>query len=339
MKDVAARCGISESTVSHVVNNTRPVAPATRDRVLRVMRELHYHGNAHARRLARGHSDFLGLIISDIENPFYPGLIKAFESAALENGFDILLATTNYEPSRGERACQKLIQNRAAGVAVMTSGVEPRIADLLSTASIPAVFLDAGKPGPRRSRIRIDHDAGARSAVNCLYNLGHRDFALVAGPQERASHAAHRAAVASALRARQARARVVEADNTLAGGEQAAARLLATRALPTAILCSNDLTAIGLMRALGRAGFAVPADVSVVGADDVPLAALTSPPLTTIRIPRGDLGATAFAVLREMLNRSSVGVDRVLETDLVIRASSGAARGRALTGRRPRGQG
>ena len=100
MKDVAARCGVSKTTVSHVVNQTRYVAPETRRKVLAAMRELNYHGNAHARRLAGGRSDFLGLIISDIENPFFPGLIKGFESAALERGFELLLCTTAYDPER-----------------------------------------------------------------------------------------------------------------------------------------------------------------------------------------------------------------------------------------------
>src|SRR5512143_1858937 len=116
MKDVAERCGVAESTVSHVLNNTRYVSPELRERILAAMRELNYHGNAHARRLARGSSDFLGLIISDIENPFFPGVIKAFESAALGFGFEVLLATTNYEPARTEKAFRRMVENKAPGV-------------------------------------------------------------------------------------------------------------------------------------------------------------------------------------------------------------------------------
>ncbi len=329
MKDVARRCGISESTVSHVINNTRPVAPETRAKILRVMGELNYHGNAHARRLARGHSDFVGLVISDIENPFYPGLIKAFEGAALQGGFDVLLSTTRYDADRAEAACRKLIENRAAGVAVMTSSVDPKLATLLSEAGIASVFLDAGTPGRRRSRIRLDFGTGARAAINYLHNLGHRDYALVAGPQNRPSHVAYRKAIETVVRAHRSRLLVVEAPNTVAGGEAGARDLLTGGNLPTAILCSSDLTAIGVIRTLRNAGVDVPADASVVGADDIPLATLTSPSLTTIRIPRERLGQVAFEVLHAMLKDEKTSRDETLETELAIRESSAAPRRRA----------
>ncbi len=144
MKDVAERCGVAESTVSHVINGTRFVSPEMREKVLEAMRELNYYGNAHARRLARGSSDFLGLIISDIENPFFPGLIKAFESAALTHGYDVLLSTTNYEAARTEKSFRKMIENLTPGVAVMTSRVHAEMAELLDQNEVASVFLDAG---------------------------------------------------------------------------------------------------------------------------------------------------------------------------------------------------
>src|SRR4051794_25357850 len=147
MKDVARRCGVSESTVSHVINNTRAVAPATREKVLLAMRELDYHGNADARRLARGRGDFLGLVISDIENPFYPGLIKGFEVSALEFGYEVLLSMTNYDPSRTEGAFRKMIENKVPGVAVMTSSVDPASATVLEAKGVAAVMLDSGSTG------------------------------------------------------------------------------------------------------------------------------------------------------------------------------------------------
>src|SRR5436305_9747805 len=155
MRDVAARAGVSESTVSHVINNTKFVSPEMREKVLESMRALNFLGNAHARRLARGSSDFLGLIISDIENPFFPGLIKAFESAALSHGFEVLLATTNYEPERTEKAFRKMIENQAPGVAVLTSQVDPSAAALLEANGVASIFLDAGKVGPMRRNVRL----------------------------------------------------------------------------------------------------------------------------------------------------------------------------------------
>ena len=326
MRDVAARCGVSESTVSHVINNTKFVSPETREQIERVMREMNYHRDSHARRLARGHSDFLGLIISNIENPFYPGLIKAFESGALERGYEVLLCTTNYDAARTDHAFRKMIENKSPGVAVMTSRVEPRMARLLAEQGVASVFLDSDGPGPRKSNIRLNYARGAGEAVRYLHNLGHRRFALIAGPQNRASHAAYRVAVETALVEFDLTPRVFEGNNDVSGGEGAVPRLLTEKSFPTAILCSNDLTAMGAMRALSKCGLSVPGDVSVVGADDIPFAALAHPPLTTVRMPRERLGCLALEILLKMLGKKRApGTESVLETELVIRESTGVA--------------
>lgn len=324
MRDVARRCGVAESTVSHVINGTKFVSPETREKVLRVLHELNYHRDSHARRLARGHSDFLGLIISDIENPFYPGLIKAFESAALEQGFEVLLCTTNYDPTRTDNAFRKMIENKSPGVAVMTSRVEPQMAEVLAEQGVASVFLDSDGPGPRKSNIRLNYAKGAREAIRYLHHLGHRKFTLVAGPQHRASHAAYRKAVESALKEFGLKPQIAEGNNDIASGERAVQGLLTRKNFPTALLCSNDLTAMGAMRALLKSGLRVPEDMSVVGADDIPFSALIHPPLTTVRIPRERLGALALEILQGMLGQEkSSGKEFVLDTDLVIRESTG----------------
>ncbi|MEK7403570.1 MAG: LacI family DNA-binding transcriptional regulator [Acidobacteriota bacterium] len=327
MKDVAKRCGVSESTVSHVINNTRLVSQETRERVLQAMRDLNYLKNAHARRLARGRSDFLGLIISDIENPFFPGLIKAFEASALERGFDVLLCATNYDPARMESVFRKMIENKVPGVAVMTSRVDLSLAGLLVENRVASVFLDSGTTAPLRSDIRLNYATGASQAINYLYNLGHRDCALIAGPQNRPSHVAYRKALETAASRVGLNLRVAEGENNVGSGERAVQRLLTESSVPTAILCSNDLTAIGTLRALGQAGIQVPKDVSVIGADDIPFALLVHPPLTTVRIPREGLGRLAFAVLEGMLHQDApMGTESALDTELVIRESTATAR-------------
>ena len=323
MKDVADRCGVAESTVSHVINGTRFVSAEMRAKVLQAMRELNYHGNAHARRLARGSSDFLGLIISDIENPFFPGLIKAFESAALGHGYDVLLSTTNYDPGRTEASFRKIIENQAPGVAVMTSRVDPSMAGLLETNGVASVFLDSSDVSALRSNVRLNYAKGSNEAINYLYNIGHREFALISGPQNRPSHKAYREAVSAALQEVGLEPQILEGENDVAGGDAAVQRILTGRKFPTAILCSNDLTAIGALRALIRAGIRVPDDVSIVGADDIPFAALTQPPLTTVRIPREKLGELAFDLLHRMLKEKQPGCESLLDTELVIRHSTG----------------
>jgi DNA-binding LacI/PurR family transcriptional regulator len=326
MRDVAKRCGVSESTVSHVLNGTKAVAEATRARILEAIRELNYHRDSDARRLATGRSNFLGLIISDIENPFFPGLIKSFENAALKERYEVLLCTTSYDAERTKNAFRKMVENKSPGVAVMTSRVDPQMAEYLADQGVASVFLDSGHPGRYRSNIRIDYVSGVTAAINYLYNLGHRDFALLAGPQNRASHRAYRTAVDAALATWGLTARLIEGNNDAQGSQAAVEHLLTGGRLPTAILCSNDLTAMSVIRSLFQRGIRVPADVSVVGADDIPFAALTEPPLTTVHIPRVSLGTLAFELLQEMLSESSrTGRDVTLPTSLTIRESAGVA--------------
>src|SRR5579862_2544017 len=165
MKDVARKARVSVTTVSHVVNETRHVAPASRDRVLAAMKELNYYQNASARRLARGHSDTFGLIVSDIENPFFPELIKAFESAARKEAFDVLLGTTNYDPLQARRAVSRMIENRVRGVAVMTTNLDAALIDDLVANDIAVVRLDAARVRKARSNIRVDYDTGAATVI------------------------------------------------------------------------------------------------------------------------------------------------------------------------------
>lgn len=328
MKDVAKRCGVAESTVSRVLSGTKFVKPVTRARVEQAVREMNFHRDSHARRLARGRSDFLGLVISNIENPFYPGLIKSFETAALAQGYEVLLCSTNYDPARTEHVFRRMIENKSPGVAVMTSRVDPEMAQQLAAHSIASVFLDAEGPGPRKSNIRLDYATGAGEAVRYLHTLNHRRFALIAGPQQRASHFGYRAAVESELKKLGLELHVVEGNNDAESGAEAASRLLTLAEPPTAVLCSNDLTALGAMRAFFKCGLSVPDDISVLGADDIPLAAIAHPPLTTVRIPREALGTLALDILHTMLGSARrIGTESLLATDLVIRESTGPARG------------
>lgn len=327
MKDVAKRVGVSVATVSHVLNNTRRVAPETRRRVLEVVRKLNYYQNVHAQRLARGTSDFFALIISDIENPFFPELIKSFEMQAVERGFDVLLCPTSYNPDRITGAVRKAIENKVRGVAVMTSQAGPKAARELAAHQVPAVFLDLGIVRRYTSNIRVDYSRGAREAVDHLLELGHRRFGFVAGPKGHRSATRYCQAFLEALRARRVKPpRIVQGSQDVEGGVAGARALLEEEDLPTAILCSHDFTAIGVIATLQDAGFRVPQDVSVVGGDDTLYARLAQPPLTTVRMPREVLGKMAFEALETMLrSKRRSGAEYVLETQVVIRQSTGPA--------------
>jgi DNA-binding LacI/PurR family transcriptional regulator len=329
MKDIAERVGVSITTVSHALNRTRAVAPETRRKIEEAIRELGFYKNVHARRLVRGRSDFLGLIVSDIGNPFFPEVIKSFESAALEGGFDLLLCNTNYEPRRTELAVRKMIENKVRGVAVMTSEFAPALAKDLLAHHVPVVFLDVGPVQVLTSNIRVNYTQGIFEAIDHLYELGHTEIAFIAGPQNLRSAVTRRKAFLDALQKRSlASHRTVEGNHKVDGGMTAVGTLLRKRPLPTAILCSNDLTAIGAIRALHEARLKVPEDVSVIGFDDIDFAQMAHPPLTTINLPRDRLGSLALEALRKLFGppRRAKGDEFVIETHLVKRHSTAPVR-------------
>lgn len=325
LRDVAQRAGVSKATVSRVLNNARYVDPETRQRVLEVARQLKYYQNVHARRLAKRRSDLFGLIVSEIANPFFPEVIRGFEAAALERGFDVLLCNTEYGPERIEAAVRKMIENKVRGAAIMTSVMDRGHISELASHHISTVILDQGSPGRFVSSIRIDYSGGVSQAIDHLLELGHRRFAFVAGPGNIRSALTFREAFIKALERRQITPfQVLEGNHKVDGGAAAARALLGGPNLPTAILCGNDLTAIGVMNALEGAGVQVPQDVSVVGFDDIYFAHLARPALTTIRLSREGLGRLAFEALEKTLrSKRRMGALYSCEAVLIARDSTG----------------
>src|ERR1017187_2404952 len=231
---------------------------------------------------------FLGLIISDVENPFFPELIKSFEDFVMERGCDVLLCATNYHPERSRKAVARMIENKVLGVAVVTAQIGVGLIEELTDADIPVFRVDAAEPPGRcLSNVRVDYSTGAKEAVAHLKALGHRDIAYIAGPRTRTSAVTCRQAFSDALQSlRLPRPRTVEVNNDMDGGAAAARTLLDGSELPTAIICCNDLAALGAMRALLEAGVRVPRDVSILGVDDISFARYATPALTTVRVPR-----------------------------------------------------
>jgi len=330
MSDVARKAGVSVTTVSHVINETRPVARYTRDRVLSAVRELSYYKNASARLLVRGESNSFGLIISDIENPFFPELIKSFEQACLSRGMETILCTTNYARDQAQKAVRRMLESRVRGVAIMTSQLDSDLLAQLAGNHLPLVLLDSPPKRAGRSNIAVNYSHGISEAVKHLGDLGHRAIAVITGPINRISASTHRENLISALR--QVRCepfRVIEGDNRPESGAAAARDLLSSPNRPTALLCGNDRMAIGAMSAAFGLGFRVPEDISVIGADDVLFARYLNPPLTTIRVPRDRLGKLCFETLERMLKtKRHLGIEQTVETELVVRQSTGPASSR-----------
>ena len=325
MVDVAKHAGVSVTTVSHVINQTREIAPQTRERVLAAIRQLRYYKNTSARLLVRGKSDIVGLIVSDIENPFLPPLVKSFDRACAAAGLELLLGMTNYEPRKAEAAVHRMIESRVRGVAVMTSQIDGRLIDALVQADVPVVALDLQRTGKGRSSLSIDYAAGSTEAVDHLYLQGHRRVALIRGSSRILSACRYADVLASTVEEYGMKlVRSVEADASSEDGARAATELLQSKHPPTAILCGTDLIAIGALGAAAHLGLRVPHDLSIIGSDDIAMASYSHPPLSTVRIPRDAMGHEAFRLLENIssppLRR---GVEARIATSFVARASSG----------------
>ncbi|HLM03014.1 MAG TPA: LacI family DNA-binding transcriptional regulator [Pyrinomonadaceae bacterium] len=331
IKEVAREAGVSTATVSHVINNTRYVSDEVRARVLKAIEQCRYYPNAHARSLASGKSKIIGLVISDIVNPFFPELVKAIEAAAFERGYDIVLSNTNYDTGRTSHYVQRFIERKVAGVAVMTSEMDKRLVDELALREVPVVFLDVGEPGLHMNNLRVDYDEGIEQAILHLVALGHRRIAFIGGNTNLRSSLRRLEAFRKTMRQLfpAAPELVFYGNFRIEGGQRAASEILAAerRDLPTAVVCANDLTAIGAISEFEAAGLNVPRDISVVGFDNIAFAALTKPALTTVNLPLNELGRRAIEVLiRSVEDSEQQGIEVRIPTNLIIRQSTAPAR-------------
>lgn len=327
IKDVAREAGVSIATVSHVINNTRFVSETTRQRVMRAIEDCNYYPNANARSLASGRSNTLGLLVSDISNPFFPDLVKSIETVAFEKGYDVILSNTDYDAERTVNYVRRFIERKVAGVALMTSELDLGLIEELARFHVPVVFLDIGSAGVCMSNLVVDYEAGIEEAINHLAGLGHRKIAYIGGPRRLRSAARRFQAFCDSM-ARHLPGSlplmIYEADFRFSGGRQAAREMLTSSELPTAVIVANDMMALGVIEEFRERGIHVPGNISIVGFDDIAFAALSSPPLTTICLPRAELGREAVeALLATIEHPDWQGVEVKIPTHLVLRDSTG----------------
>ncbi len=334
IRTVARLANVSIATVSRTINRVSTVNPRMAKRVWEAIEKLDYFPNTQARALVSGRSRLLGLIVSEITNPFFPELIQGFEDIAVEHGYEILISSTNYDPARMALCIRRMLERRAEGVAVMTFGVEKPLLEQLAERKVPLVFVDVGPERPGISLLRVDYHHGIRQGVQHLAALGHRDIAFVSGPKR--LHSAQSRSLAFSKSLAECAivadpAWIVEGDHTMEGGIDAMDRLLKSKHLPTAVMCSNDMTAIGVLHKLYRAGLRVPDDLSVIGFDDIHIAQVTIPPLTTIQMSCFELARAAVTALRAHVEEGGEPKRHYkINTHLVVRESTGFPRGTML---------
>jgi LacI family repressor for deo operon, udp, cdd, tsx, nupC, and nupG len=327
MADIARLAGVSVATVSRALAGSPLVTEETRSRIRQAVGDTGYVINHVARGLRLQRSRQILVILPTIANPFFAEIVLGVEEEAQARGFGVLVGNTSGAPGREEALARHLLTGAVDGLVLLTGRMPALLAGIKVGNRVVAVSERIS--GAHLATVSIDHAAAARDAVKHLIGLGHRRIAHVGGPPANILTAqrlrGYRRALADAGLAAPESA-IVFGDFTFASGGAAMRQLLSERPRPTAVFCSNDEMAIGAIQAASAAGLRVPADLSVIGFDDVPFAAAYNPALTTIRQPRNAIGRTAAALLiGQLTNDISRGRSAPLPYSFVVRESTARA--------------
>jgi len=328
LQEVAKRARVSPATVSRVLNDTGRVKESTRSRVLKAVQAIGYQPNIHAQTLAHGRSQTLGMIVSNLRNPFFLDIFQTLESDAHEGGYEVVVANTDYDPQQLLKHVGLMRGRRLAGLAVIVSEMEPTLIKTLAESTVPVVFYDVGVPSHHCTNIKTDYAKATRKVVEYLYSLGHRRLAFVGhhtGLEPLQSrHQSFLKAVHECCDGLE-HATAADTDSPI-GGQSATRQLYASGFKPTAIVCCNDFMALGALKAVREMGLSVPEDVSVVGCDNISLAEFADPPLTTSNVPRERIGHLIGQALMPRGDSSPMwGREIPIEPELIIRDTTGPA--------------
>ncbi|OON59901.1 LacI family transcriptional regulator [Massilia sp. KIM] len=325
MKQVAERAGVSTSTVSHVINNTRAVSEDVRQRVLAVIDEMRYIPSAVARSLKNDKTHTIGVSVPDNTDPAIAELLRGIEDAAFAAGYTIMLCNGYDDPQRQAAHLRGLIERRIDGLVLVAGSARDELAPLLAGQRVPVVLADHDVAADL-DLIGLDHEATGYAATRHLLELGHKRIACLAGP---ARHPATRERLAGCRRALDEAglgldpACVAHVAPDCQGGHEGARRLLALDRAPTALFACSDLMALGALRAAQEAGLRVPEDLSVVGACGLEMAAFSTPRLSTVTQPIYQMGHALTALLLQRIRGEQPPRRRErLRGQLVVRDSS-----------------
>ena len=319
VKDVAARAGVSVGTVSNVLNRPDSVTEKTRARVEQAMSELNFHRNASARQLRAGVSRTVGAIVMDVGNPYYTEIARGIEDRLAADDHTLILCSSDDDPDREAQFLRLLAEQGVRGVLVTPMSTTKERLAALRRLGIPSVLMDSA--GAEHAAVGVDHVSGGRQAVAHLLERGHRRILFLAGaPDLQQTRHRLKGAVTAVQAAGLDVAQVLRVVHlpalTANDGQSGLIEALESGPVPTAVFCMNDIVALGAMRELRVRGLAVPADVAVVGYDDLYFAAELMTPLTSVRQPMHQLG---WAAADQLLTDTP---HPLFEPELIVRASS-----------------
>jgi len=325
IRDVGRLARVSHQTVSRVINGENGITPKTRARVDRAIAALGFRPSHIARSLVSRSTKTIGLVMGDVASPFFPDVVRGAEDALSEAGYCLILSNSSRDPQRELRNVRHLLERSTDGLILGAPQSAPEeLRDLAERAAVPMVFLNRDVQGAHVASVWIDWRAATAEVVAYLSDLGHRRMGLVVPSRDEIPYANredwYRWALGRAGLGPDP-ALIFHDRITIEGGYEAGGRLLDRADRPTAAICHSDVMAIGLLQACRARGVRVPDDLSVVGWDDVPYASLVTPPLTTVRVPRYELGQAAARRLLDLIAGRPAGDPRPLSLELVRRAS------------------
>ena len=327
MKEVARQAQVSASTVSHVLNGTRNVSEETRKRVVQTIEELGYQPNLLAKSFKTQKTFTIGLLISDIQNPFFTAVIRGVEDVALSRGYHVFLCNTDEDPAREDAYVTELSNKRVDGLIVASAASRRNHARRLRLEDIPFVFMDREVEDIEADVIRVDNYLGTRMIAEHLVSLGHERIGMISGPTDKSSGYERHQGLKLALSNLG-----VDLDDSLVrfgdfrspSGRTEATDLLELSEPPTALVVANNQMTLGALLAIRDLALKVPDDVSVVGFDDMEWAPLVDPPLTALAQPTYEMGARAVEMLLQRIRGDEKGLPKrvFIEPELVVRRST-----------------
>lgn len=324
IKDVAEHAGVSVSTVSYVLNDSGPVAPERRSRVLDAARVLQYSPNESARNLKRRTASRIGMVIPDLTNQFFAMIAEGVHQAASAHDVLVVLVVPGSAEQSEEEQTRLLRSQRVDGVVYLSSTGSMPAASYELARSGPVVLVDEQIPGVDLPAVVCDSRKGAREVAQHVIDKGHRRIAVIGGPESlwtaQQRLAGYREAFAGAGIDPDS-VPVLVGDYRQDAGYELASRALAADIEPTALICANDLMAVGAMEYCRDSGRRMPHDVSIVGFDDLPLSSLLTPRLTSVRQPAHDMGYRATTVLFDLIENRTPAPMSLLPTTVQVRSS------------------
>jgi LacI family transcriptional regulator len=333
LHDVATKAGVSTATVSRVLNYPKVVQPETRLRVEAAIRELEYTPNFGARVLAANRTNTIGAIVPTLENAIFARGLEAFQKKLSQSGITLLVASSSYRPEAEEEQVRALVSRGADAILLIGYDRNPSVYDYLRRNGTPYVIAWAFEDASPHASIGFDNRGAMAALMNEVLARGHREVGLITASREGNDRARNRwLGILDAMRSAglsQDALAVVESNYSIEAGRQGLSALVNRTPRPTAILCGNDVLAAGALLEAQKLGFRVPEDLSITGFDDIEIAEIMSPPLTTVHVPHRRMGEMAAELLIDILAGHDDIRSQSIETEIMMRGTLGPAPGRS----------